>query len=621
MSIRRWFFASLAVLSLTAQNAAPSVFKVQDRYTKLEQYVNMRDGVKLFTSIYLPKDTSVNHPILFQRTPYSVAPYGPDTFRPSVGPSHSFDGEDYIYVYQDVRGRWKSEGVFVDMNPVKLKKGPKDTDETTDTYDTIDWLIKNIPHNNGRVGMWGISWPGHMVAQGMITNHPALKAVSPQAPMIDLWEGDDAYHLGAFQLAANFGFFTRFGGYRPEPISVAPKPILIDNPDGYDYYLRKSNLTNLSKVLGKQAIYWDAYIGHDTFDAYWQARNLRPHFVNIEPAVLTVGGWFDAEDLFGPLATFKTINKQSPNTNNRLVMGPWTHGLWARGDGSRVGNAVFDANTSLYFQKEIELPFFNHFLKDKGTMSLAKATVFETGANRWHSMDAWPPKEGVNSAIYFQTKGSLTFAPPKSPTVNGFTEWISDPAKPVPYTMDITFGYTRTYMTEDQRFASSRPDVTVFETEPLENDLTIAGPMKVFLYASTSGTDSDFTVKVIDVFPNDAPTPPDSPKNWNAGGYQMLVRGDTLRGKYRNSFTKPEPFVPNKVTEVPFALPDIFHTFKKGHRLMVHVQSSWFPIVDRNPQIFMTIKDAKPEDFKKATQRIFHSPQYLSRIEFIEIKR
>ncbi|MFM8987672.1 MAG: CocE/NonD family hydrolase [Holophagaceae bacterium] len=620
MSVRRWYLIILVTLSLFAQNPVQSTTLVQDRYTKLEQYVTMRDGIRLFTSIYIPKDNSQKHPILLLRTPYSVAPYGLDSYRASVGPSRSFDGEDYIYVYQDVRGRWKSEGIFVDMNPVKLKKGPKDTDETTDTYDTIDWLIKNIPRNNGRVGMWGISWPGHMVAQGMISHHPALKAVSPQAPMIDLWEGDDAYHLGAFQLAANFGFFTRFGGYRPEPISEAPKPILIDNPDGYDFYLKKSNLSNLSKVLGNQAIYWDAYISHDAFDTYWQARNLRPHLLDIKPAVLTVGGWFDAEDLFGPLATFKTINKQSPSTNNRLVMGPWTHGQWARGDGSRVGSAVFDANTSLFFQKEIELPFFNHFLKNKGAMNLAKATVFETGSNQWRFFDAWPPKEAVQSAIYFQPKGGLAFEPVKVQSGILPSEWISDPAKPVPYTMDITFGYSRTYMTEDQRFASSRTDVLVFETEPLESDLTIAGPLKVHLFASTSGTDSDFTVKVIDVFPNNAPTPADSPKNWNAGGYQMLVRGDTLRGKYRNSYSRPEPFVPNEITEVPFILQDIFHTFKKGHRLMVHVQSSWFPIVDRNPQVFMTIKDAKPEDFQKATQRIFHSPRHMSRIEFLQIK-
>lgn len=621
--LKKYSFIVLAACVMMSQTPSSAVVRespVKEAYTKMEQYITMRDGVRLFTSIYLPKESSEKHPILLQRTPYSVAPYGVDKYKMSIGPSSSFAGESYIVVYQDVRGRWNSEGVFVDMNPVKVKKARKESDETTDTFDTIEWLVKNLPNNNGRVGMWGISWPGHFTAQGMLSNHPALKAVSPQAPMIDLWEGDDAYHLGAFQLTANYSFFLRFGGYRPKPITEAPKPIDVGNPDGYDFYLNAKTFSNLTEILGEQAVYWNAYIGHDTYDSYWQARNLRPHFKNISPAVLTVGGWFDGEDLLGPLATFATLNKQSSKTSNRLVMGPWTHGQWARGNGeTRIGNAWFGSDTSKWFQETIELPFFNYYLKSKGSFSAGAATMFETGTNRWRTFDAWPPSSAKSSTLYFHPEGRLESGLSSGGSAES-TEWISDPNKPVPYTMDISLGYSRNYMTEDQRFASSRPDVIVFQTDALSEDLTISGPLDVKLFASTTGTDSDFIIKIIDVHPNDYKTPAESPSNWKAGGYQMLVRGDTLRGKFRDSFSNPKPFTPNQPTEVGFKLQDIFHTFRKGHRLMIHVQASWFPIVDRNPQQFMTIRDAKPEDFKKATLRLYHTKDRPSQINFLKLE-
>jgi uncharacterized protein len=590
---------------------------VQDRYTKQEIMIPMRDGVKLFTAIYAPKDSSKPHPILIQRTPYSVAPYGTDKFRRSIGPSPLFLKEDYIIVYQDVRGRWMSEGEFVDMRPVNANKGPKDIDEGTDTFDSIEWLTKNVPNNNGRVGQWGISYPGHYTAQGMLSGHSALKAVSPQAPMVDLWQGDDSYHNGAFQLAANFDFFTFFQSKRDKPSSEGPKQIEVGSEDGYHYYLKQANLAALDGVLKGREPIWRDYVKNTSWNAYWKARDLRPHLKNIQPAVLTVGGWFDAEDLYGPLNLYKYVEANSKN-DNRLVMGPWSHGQWASGDGSKLGNAQFGDKTSAWYQKEVELPFFNHHLKGDAAPKLAEATIFETGANRWRNFETWPPKNVQKRSLYFEAQGKLSFDKPSSKI--GFEEFVSDPAKPVPYTQDITFGYTRTYMTEDQRFASTRPDVIVFETEPLKEDITVAGPIAPTLHVSTSGTDSDWIVKVIDVFPDDAKTPTGSREGWQAGGYQMLLRGDAIRGKFRKSVEKPMAFRPGVPDMVSFTLNDVCHTFQKGHRIMVQVQCSWFPLVDRNPQSFTDIPNAKPSEFRKATQRVFHSSAMPSRIDVLELK-
>jgi putative CocE/NonD family hydrolase len=597
---------------------ASSPNPVQERYTKQEVMIPMRDGVKLFTSIYLPKDTSKDHPILLQRTPYSVAPYGADKFRRGVGPSRLFLDEGYIVAYQDVRGRNMSEGAFVDTRPVNEKRGPKDIDETTDTYDTIEWLVKNLPHNNGRVGQWGISYPGHYTIQGMLSGHPALKAVSPQAPMIDLWEGDDSYHRGAFQLAANFEFFTFFKAERDQPSAEQPKPIQIPDPDGYHFFLQAPNVGALASWLQDRAGIWKDYVSHSTYDAYWKARDLRPHLHDVKPAVLTVGGWFDAEDPFGPQATFCAVEKQSPATDDRLVIGPWTHGQWASGDASEIGNARWGAKTSAWYQAEVELPFFNHHLKGDPDPGLAKATMFETGTNQWRKLDAWPPKEAQPRSLYFEAKGRIGFdAPGKE---DGFSEFVSDPAHPVPYTQAVSFGYYGAYVTEDQRFAATRPDVLVFETEPLKEDLTLAGPVKPVLNVSTSGTDADWIVKLIDVFPDGEKDLDNTAKGFHYGGYQMLVRGDAIRGKFRRSFDKPEPFTPGQPDQVAFAMNDVFHTFKKGHRLMVQVQCSWFPLVDRNPQTFTDIPTAKPEDFRKATQRVYHDAARPSRLEVLELK-
>lgn len=616
MPLRRFLCLPVlaALLGPLAAQAPEPPNPVRERYTKREVLIPMRDGVRLFTSIYLPKDTSRPHPILLQRTPYGVGPYGEEAYRRGVGPSPAFADQDYIVAYQDVRGRFMSEGTFVDARPAKAAADPKATDEATDTYDTIDWLVKHLPDNNGKVGMWGISYPGHYTVQGMLCGHPALKAVSPQAPMIDLWEGDDSYHRGAFQLAANFGFFLFFHSRHETPSPDQPEITDVGTPDGYRWYLDAGPVAGLEGQV-KQAPegIWEEYLRHTTYDAYWQARNLRPRLRDVKPAVLTVGGWYDAEDLFGALACARTLTEKSPATDSHLVMGPWTHGQWASGNGSRIGTAEFGSKTAEWFEREVELPFFNHYLEDTSAPALPKATVFETGRNRWRTFDAWPPKQAKSRNFYLEARGRLSFAKPG--TDDGFDSFVSDPAKPVPYTQAVSFDYWAPYMVEDQRFAARRPDVLVYETEPLKEDLTLAGPLRPVLQVSTTGTDSDWIVKIIDVFPDNAPDPAPCPPGWHAAGQQMLVRGDAIRGKFRNSYTTPEPFVPGKPTEVAFTLPDVFHTFRKGHRLMVQIQCSWFPLVDRNPQVFCDIPHAKPSDFRKAEQRVFHSAGLPSRIE------
>lgn len=594
---------------------------VAERYTKREVMIPMRDGVKLFTSIYLPKDASKPRPILLMRTPYGVGPYGADRLRRGVGPSPLFQDQGYIVAYQDVRGRFMSEGDFVDVRPANPAKGPKDIDESTDTWDTVEWLVKNLEANNGKVGMWGISYPGHYAAQALVAAHPALVAVSPQAPMMDLWTGDDSYHNGAFQLAANFSFFTFFNPVREKPTSENPRPIQVPVRDGYRWFLDQGPIGNLEKVLEGRGTIWRDYIAHNTFDAYWQARDLRPRMKDVKPAVLTVGGWFDAEDLFGPLALYRALERQSPATDHRLVMGPWTHGQWASGDGSRVGNAVFGAKTSAWYQKEIEFRFFQEHLKgekEAGAAPLAKVNAFATGANEWKAFETWPPKAAKPVSLYFHADGRLGFEKPTE--AKAFAEFVSDPAKPVPYTQEITFGYTRDYMTEDQRFAATRPDVLVFQTAPLAEDVILAGPVRPELFVSTTGTDADWIVKLIDVYPDDAKDPENSPKGWHAGGYQMLVRGDALRGKFRDDPSKPKPYQPNVPTRSAFTLPDVFHTFRKGHRIMVQVQSSWFPLVDRNPQVFTDIAKAKASDFHKATHRVYAEAARPSRLEVLQLK-
>ncbi|MEO6726439.1 MAG: CocE/NonD family hydrolase, partial [Blastocatellia bacterium] len=539
------------LLPVSAQTPTPSgADRVRERYTKYEFMIPMRDGVRLFTSVYGPKEASQKYPFLLTRTPYSVAPYGIDNYRASLGPSDHFEKEGFIFVYQDARGRYMSEGEFQQVRPhVPNKRNAKDIDESSDAYDTIEWLLKNVPNNNGRVGMVGISQPGFHVAASMIDSHPALKAASPQAPTADYYINDDVYHNGAFMLAANFGFYSSF-----RPRKGAPEPpqqrvqFDIGTPDGYDFYLKLPPLTEINqKLFGGEAGYWQEIIDHPNYDEFWQKRSLWKFMKNVKCAVLNVGGWYDAEDPMGPFHTYRAVEKANPGTENLLVMGPWSHGGWARGDGDKLGNVSFGVKTGAFFREQIQFAFFMRHLKDKGA-ELPEAFMFQTGLNEWKRLGEWPPKEAKPMTLYFQANGQLSVTAPSEQ--NAFDEYISDPNRPVPYIGYISRGMNGDYLTEDQRHAAERPDVLVYETTPLAEDLTIAGPIKISLNVSTTGTDSDFVVKVLDVYPGDYPQPlpaPGQPVPSNAvrmGGYQQLVRGEPFRGKFRNSFEKPEAFTP-----------------------------------------------------------------------------
>jgi putative CocE/NonD family hydrolase len=616
------FRLALIFLPLTTFSQDADSIWIRNNYYKIERSIPMRDGVKLFTSIYIPKDSSEKHPILLTRTPYSCAPYGEDKYK-AYWDSYlkQYCKEKYIMVTQDVRGRWMSEGEFVDVRPFNPnKKTNKDIDEASDTYDAIDWMIKNVPGNNGNVGVFGISYPGFYSTMAALSNHPALKVVSPQAPVTDWFIGDDFHHNGAFMLMDAFAFYSTFGRPRPEPTSVGPAAFDYSIQDNYSFYLQNGALSNFSKnYMGDTMKFWTDLMNHPAYDAWWKARNVRNFIKNVKPVTLVVGGLFDAEDCFGAWKTYEAIEKQSPGSNNKIVMGPWYHGGWSRSNGSSLGNIQFASSTSEYYQNNIEIPYFNYYLKNKGTQpNLAEATIFFTGENKWHQLPQWPLTNVQKKELYLHQQSQLSWAKPSSTATNQktanntFSEYVSDPSKPVPYTEDVHFKRTREYMTDDQRFASRRPDVLAFNTDSLTQDLTLVGPIIADLMVSVTGTDADFVVKVIDVFP-DKFNYSDTDK-YMMGGYQMLVRGEVMRGKFRNSFEKPEPFVPGKITEVKYTLPDVAHTFKKGHKLMIQIQSSWFPVVDRNPQKFMDIYHAKDEDFQKATIRVFHNSGAVSKI-------
>ena len=607
----------MAAISFPCSVMAQGLEQVKATYTKYEYRIPMRDGKRLFTAVYVPKDASKTYPLLLTRTPYSLKPYGADQYRENLGPSPLFAKAGYIFVYQDVRGRWMSEGDFVDMRPhIAVKREPTQFDESTDTWDTIDWLIKHLPSHNGKVGMMGISYPGFYTSAGMIDAHPALVACSPQAPIVDWFVGDDWHHNGAIQLPHVFNFMAKHGHKRPEPSKNIDHKFDHETPDAYDFFLRLGPLPNAdAKYFKGDVPFWNEVMSHPNYDEFWKARNLRPHLKEIRPAVMTVGGWFDAENLFGAIETYKQIESSSPKTNNILVMGPWIHGGWSRGDGDALGHVSFNAKTAEYYREQIEFPFFEFHLKGEGKPTHPEAWVFETGTNVWRKYESWPPKNFVPKSYYFQSAGRLSSESPTETDKNaGFDEYLSDPAKPVPYLEKTTIGMAPEYMTADQRHASRRPDVIVYQTEIFEEDRIIGGPIEVELNVSTSGTDSDWVVKLIDVYPNDYPDPKENPSGVKMGGYQQLVRGDVFRGKYRKSFETPEPFVPNRPETIKFSIPDIYHVFRPGHRLMVQVQSTWFPLIDRNPQTFVDIYKAVPADFQKATQRLFRTASMPSRI-------
>jgi uncharacterized protein len=607
----------LALLSVMALHGQGLEY-IKSHYTKYEYRVPMRDGKRLFTSVYVPKESAKTYPIMFDRTPYSVSPYGVDNYKPDLGPSPKFGKEGFIFVYQDVRGRNMSEGEFVNMRPqIDHKRGPQDIDESSDTYDTIDWLVKNVPANNGRVGMWGISYPGFYTSTGLIDAHPALKCASPQAPITDWFIGDDFHHNGALYLPHGYQFFDFFGRPRPEP--VIPKTTGRGDqsklPDGYGFFLQMGPVANANELHFKNDVaFWNEMMKHGTYDEYWKARDLRPHLQNIKPAVMTVGGWFDAEDLFGALHTYEQIEKSSPNAYNTIVMGPWFHGGWSRSNGDKLGFVDFGSKTAEFYRDHIEFPFFMHWLKDAADPKLPEAFVFETGTNQWRREPVWPPHDVTRKGLYLRANGGLSFDPP-SEQGNAYDEYVSDPNKPVPFINGQAPGMTREHMVEDQRFASTRTDVLTYSTAVLTEDVTIAGPLTPSLFVSTSGTDSDFVVKLIDVYPEDYPDPKPNPTGIHMGGFEQLVRGEVFRGKFRKSFEQPQPFVPGKMDKIEYVMPDINHCFRQGHKIMVQIQSSWFPLVDRNPQQFLDIYNAKSSDFVKATERVYRGANSASCIK------
>ncbi|MDE1205897.1 CocE/NonD family hydrolase [Tenacibaculum larymnensis] len=632
------FILAISFASCTKKTTAKKAEKtentyVKDHYTKKEVKITMRDGVKLHATIYSPKDTSKTYSILLQRTPYSCQPYGEDKFRKKIGPNPVLMKEGNIIVYQDVRGRWMSEGVYDNMRAYIPNKTEKQADETTDTYDTIDWLVNNVANNNGKVGTWGISYPGHYATVSTIDAHPALKAASPQACIGDFFF-DDFHHNGAF-LLSYFKAISLFGTYKDQPTDSAWYSFPdMKTQDQYQFFLDKGPLKNLNEyfqydkldtkvVENKERIddfFWKEIVEHPNYDSVWQSKGIIQHLDKVPSTVATmiVGGEFDAEDLYGPLETYKNIEKNQPNNYNTIVFGPWDHGGWSRNKvANKVGNYYFGDSISLKFQKEVETKFFNHFLKGDGSKNsgLPEAYVFDTGKKTWKSYDAWPPKNAQKQTFFLSENQELT-ATQKG---NNKVSFISDIKRPVPYSEDIKTVFTpRKYMTDDQRFAARRPDVLVYETDVLTEDFTLAGDILAKLQVATTGSAADWIVKVVDVHPADLKNDnKEMQPHLKLSNYHLMVRSEVMRGRFRNSFSNPEPFTPNKKTAVNIKLQDVFHTFKKGHKVQIQVQSTWFPLIDLNPQTYVdNIYKADEKDFKTQTHSVFTD----SSIEFTVLK-
>ncbi|MCK9281897.1 MAG: CocE/NonD family hydrolase [Melioribacteraceae bacterium] len=618
--MRKLVFLIVFVVAISSCYPQGSTF-LKDNYSKKEYMIEMRDGVKLFTAVYSPKDQSKKYPMIMQRTPYRAGPYGEDKFPNQFGPSSQFDKDGFIFVFQDVRGKFMSEGEYVNMRPyIPNKKNKTDIDENTDTYDSIDWLVKNVANNNGNVGIWGISYPGFYAIMSAIDAHPALKAVSPQAPISDWFVGDDMHHNGAFSLLMAFNFFNSFDLPRTVPSQDWQRGVSYDSPDAYKFFMNLGPLKNINaKYYNNIRPFWNQVMQNEVYNSFWQSRNILPHLKNIKPAVLIVGGWFDAEDLYGPLNIYKTIEKNDPNANSSIIMGPWVHGGWSRGDGEKLGDISFDSKTGAYYNDSIIYPFFNYYLKGIGENKIAEATVFRTGENKWYKFDKYPATTKVDTLFFAGNEKLLPKLSGVTKDKKGFVEYVNDPANPVPYTatfQDSRGFYNRTFMIEDQRFASTRPDVVEFETDILGNDLELAGPITANLFVSTSGTDSDWLVKIIDVYPDTSSSKKIEGVTVEFGNYNQLVRYEMMRGKFRNNKENPEPFKPNEPTLVKINLNDVNHTFKAGHKLKVQIQSSFFPFFDRNPNKFMNVREANEEDFQKVNNRVYFSKKYPSSINF-----
>jgi len=589
---------------------APS-FDLRAAYTKREVMVPMRDGVRLFTSIYAPRDTAVPHPILLVRTPYGCAPYGPDAYVANLSYAQQRYAErGYILVTQDVRGRWMSDGSFEQVRPVIEHPAPGRTDETTDTYDTVEWLLHHVPGNNGRVGVKGTSYPGFYAEMAAIHAHPAVKAVAPQAPVTEWMGGDDFVHHGALLEAHAVDGFYFLGFPRAAPTTNQLRFLDHRTDNGYAWFLTLGSLAHVDAAVYHDSVaFWDSLLAHPHWDAFWAARSARPHLTDLTPALLWVGGWFDTENQWGALHGYAAAVAQSPATADQLVMGPWYHGQWNTAGGDSLGDVAWGQATARFYTDSIEVPFFDHYLRDGPAPRAFTAAVFDTGRRAWSFVNRWPPA-ATPTSFYLGAGGALTTAAPAAAAADsGFDQYVSDPARPVPYTAEVTEWYDHAFMIEDQRFADHRADVLVYRSAPLDSDLTVAGPIGVDLEVSTSGTDQDFAVKLIDVFPDSGAAP--------MAGYELPVRIDLMRGKYRDNPEHPDagvPFTPGQVTPVRFTMNDVDHTFRRGHRIMVQVQSTLFPMFDRNPGRYMNIFQAADADFQPTTQRVYHSAAAASRL-------
>jgi uncharacterized protein len=612
----RTFWSALRVLALVWVVAPAALGQGATRldlaalFEKKEVMIAMRDGVKLHTEIYTPKSAKEALPIFLERTPYGISAddkgYSPKLYRYS----HMF-ADSYVFVFQDIRGRFGSEGQFVMNRPVHDAGNPKGVDESTDTYDTIEWLVKNVPNNNGRVGTAGISYGGFLAAMALVNPHPALKAVSEQACMGDTWLGDDFFHNGAFRLSYGYEYATEMESTKEN------FKLKFDKDDLYDWYLHVGPLSNINKeYLHGKIPSWNSFVEHPAYDEFWKEKSLAHELRQAMVPNLNVAGWWDQEDFYGPMKVYELLEKNDTKHNNYLAVGPWNHGGWARSDGTKLGNIDFGSNTSAYFRKNIQAPWFAYWLKDKGTQPVKEAMTFETGANEWKTWEAWPPRDGVTRRkLYFHGDAKLSFDTPEDKR-EGFDSYISDPANPVPYrTRPVEETYSEgsrwfTWLLEDQRFVQQRPDTLSWETEPLTESVTVAGDIVAHLFASTTGTDSDWIVKLIDVYPERY-----EPER-KMGGYELMIADEVFRGRFRKSFEKPEAIVAGEVTPFTIDLHTNDHVFQKGHRIMVQVQSTWFPVIDRNPQKFVpNIFEAKAEDYQKATQKIWRTAEYPSNVE------
>ena len=581
-------------------------------FDKTDVMIAARDGVKLHTEIYSPKNVSEPRPIIFERTPYGLADDEKGYSR-KLGRYAEMIPDGYIFVLQDIRGRYGSEGKFVMQRPVRDPKNPKAIDEGTDTYDSIDWLARNVPRNNGRVGLLGVSYGGWLTVMGMLEPHPALKAVSEQASPADMFLGDDFHHNGAFRLSYGFEYSTMM------ETDKTNFSFQFDCFDTYEWYLQLGALSNASKKYIHGALpTWNDFVAHPNYDAFWKQQAMP--YILTRPRVpnLNVAGWWDQEDFYGPMKIYEILEKEDPDHLNYLVAGPWNHGGWAHGAGNSLGLIPFGSDTALYFRQKIEAPWFAYWLKNQGSLPLKEALLFQTGSDTWVKFDSWPPREAKTQNLYFHPDSKLSLDAPTEESAEAFDNYTSDPAHPVPYRhrpVDMTYpedhpGSWYTWLVEDQRFVDDRADVLSWETAALESDLTIAGEVVAHLFASTTGSDADWIVKLIDVYPED------NPSNWDLAGFQLMVSNEVFRGRYRTSFEKPAPIEPNKVLEYTWSLHTQDYTFKKGHRVMVQVQSTWFPIIDRNPQTFVpNIFEAKDSDFKTATHRVYRTPEFPSRVD------